>query len=68
MQELEGIILVDVLFVGITTLDYYWKLHKFLILDNFLFAMNIFAMKTIDHIESMYQHRLILLDVMIPVT
>ena len=67
MQELgEGINLGNVPFVGITTLHYYWKLHKFLILENFLFGMNI--SETIDHIESMYQHRLILVNVMIPVT
>ena len=46
MQELEGINLGTVPFVGITTLHYYWQLHKFLILDNFLFAMNISGKKT----------------------
>ena len=66
MQELEGINLGNVPFVGIVSIHYHWKLQQFLILDNFLFAMNI--SETIDHIESMYQHRLILLDVMIPVT
>ena len=66
MQELEGINLGTVPFVGFTRLQYYWQSHKFLILDNLLFPMNI--SETIDHIESMYQHRLILLDVVIPVT